>query len=1112
MRGTLEPTAGLEIITGDSPYALVEHLDRVLTATPLPPFDDDIVVVQSLGMERWVRQQLARRRGCAASLRLPFPAAFCRSLADALQPLQTIDARFEEEALTWRLFSLLGDEVLMQEAVYAPLRQFLSRADPVKRYGLARRISARFDEYRLYRPQWLLDWESESDATFADSLAASPEAHDNPHAAWQRALWQRLLEGRGERPLHFARWFLQTIERLERATTAPEGLPARLSVFGISTLPPLFIRLLQAVARFVPVRFYVLVPDGENWRPGEERSPLFEQFGHASRELLGLLTTPSPGGAVPHMDHVRAPRPSGDTLLHHLQRAMRSPESTSSTVSSTYLIAPDDRSIGVHICHSPLREMEVLRDHLLDAFASDPSLRPHDILVMVPDVERYAPLAESVFGGAPGQRVGIPFRVADRALARESAPLQAFELLLGLATSRLSASEVMRLLALAPVRRTLGITVAQVEHITTWVQSAGIRWGWDAADRAERQELPAFGENSWRIGLDRLLTGYAAGPVDAIIDGRLPVAGDLAGDSELLGVFADWVERLDEYLRLLRAPRTLPEWSVMLETVLTWAIEPDGAAERRTYEEILSEIRALQGTLQSTLQYAPVGHDDGSGPVVAFEVVRDWLSSALQSQEHATGFLTGGLTICAMKPMRAIPHRVIAMLGLDDRAYPRRERRPAFDLIGSTRQPGDRDPRMDDRQLILDTLLCAEDRLHISYVGRSQTNNAEIAPSIVVAELLQYLQETVRTTDSAPHPLLRVEHRLQPFSVAYFAQAEDTTAALFSYDGALARSISGASERVIDPPFVGAGVRTVSERLVITLDDLMAAWCNPARFHAERVLQLSLRAARESVQDVEPMQLDGLLRTRVQQRMLEDALHRAHSADARRMLVEASGELPPGPLGEAWYDRLSRQMAPLMRRIGRPQFLEPLTIDVEGPDWQLVGRLDFQLPDEQWRVRAATLKVKDLTQAWIAHVARAAAGGAGPTRVMSLDGVRTFGALQDPMALLEVLIGHYRRMLSMPVPYFPGAAEAYRKAVNATKKGAKLPLDAARAAYVPGGEFSRGDADDPYVALLWRGRDPFETHAEEFVALTEEFWVPAESALTTDVQTDVRMETGSAES
>lgn len=1108
MRETVETVAGLEIVTGDSPYALVEHLDQILTAMPLPPFDDDIVVVQSLGMERWVRQQLARRRGCAASLRLPFPAAFCRSLADALQPLQTIDARFEEEALTWRLFSLLSDEALMREAVYAPLRQFLSRADPVKRYGLARRISGRFDEYRLYRPQWLLDWESGSDA----ALAESPEAHDNPHVTWQRALWQRLLEGKGERPLHFARWFLQTIERLEQATVAPGGLPPRLSVFGISTLPPLFIRLLQAVARFVPVRFHVLIPDGENWRPGEEHSPLFEQFGHASRELLGLLTTPSPGGTAPRMHHVRAARPSGDTLLHHLQRAMLGPE----PASSTYLVAPNDRSIGVHICHSPLREMEVLRDQLLDAFASDPSLRPHDILVMVPDVERYAPLAESVFGGGgSGNRITIPFRVADRALARESAPLQAFELLLGLVTSRLSASEVMRLLALAPVRRRLGITVAQVEHITTWVQSAGIRWGWDAADRAERLELPAFGENSWRTGLDRLLAGYAAGPVDAIIDGRLPVAGDLAGDSELLGVFADWAERLDEYLRLLRTPRVLSEWSVVLEAVLTWAVEPNGAAERRTYEEILSEIRALQGTLRNAWPYVPLD-DDGRGPVVAFEVVRDWLSSAMQSREHATGFLTGGLTICAMKPMRAIPHRVIAMLGLDDRAYPRRERRPAFDLIGSTRQPGDRDPRMDDRQLILDTLLCAEDRLHISYVGRSQTNNAEIAPSIVVAELLQYLQETVRTTEGAPHPSLRVEHRLQPFSVAYFATADDPTAALFSYDAALARSISDASERLVDPPFVGVGAHTVSERLVITLDDLMAAWCNPSRFHAERVLQLSLRAAREAVQDIEPMQMDGLLRTRVQQRMLEDVLHRAHSAEARRMLVEASGELPPGPLGEAWYDRLSRQMAPMVRRIGRPQFLEPLTVDVERRDWQLVGRLDFQLPDEQWRVRAATLKVKDLTQAWIAHVARAAAGGVGPTRVMSLDGVRTFEALQEPMALLDVLIGHYRRMLSMPVPYFPGAAEAYRKAVNATKKGARLPLDAARAAYVPGGEFSTGDADDPYVALLWRGRDPFETHAEEFVALTEAFWVPAESALTTeglvDGQADMRMEAGSAES
>lgn len=1123
--------AVLEIITGDSPSALLASLDDVLTTAPLPPFDDDIVVVQSLGMERWVRQQLARRRGCAASLRIPFPAAFCRSLAEDLQPLQTIDARFDEEALTWRLFTLLENDALMQEVVFEPLRQFLSSSDPVKRYGLARRISARFDEYRLYRPHWLLDWEADED----EGGGRAHVAPDLAHAAWQRALWRRLVEGHGPQPLHFARWFLQTIERLEQASAAPAGLPARLSVFGVSTLPPLFIRLLQAVARFVPVRFYVLVPDGESWRSGANRSPLFEQFGHASRELLELLTTSHVGAISSHQvletrqstvctqRHLEAVRRPGQKLLHRLQEALRSP----SEIADGLPVAADDRSVSVHVCHSPLREMEVLRDHVLDAFAADPSLRPHDILVMVPDVERYAPLAASVLGEAvSGQRAGIPFRVADRALARESAPLQAFELILDLVTSRLPASDILRLLALAPVRRSVGISAAQAEHIGAWVQRAGVCWGWDAEDRATRQALPAFEENSWRVGLDRLLLGYAAGPVETLIHGQLPVAGDLVGESDLLGVFIEWVEHLEVHLRVLRTPHTLAEWPAVLESAFTWAVQPDGVAERRTAEEILEGIRALsRGFSGSTrtgtahpADAAPVSprqvpygevRDGPESAVVDFAVVRHWLTVMLKSQDHATGFLSGGLTLCAMKPMRAIPHRVIAMLGLDDRSFPRREKRPAFDLIGSHREPGDRDPRSDDRQLMLDTILSAEDRLHISYVGRSQTNNSEIAPSIVVAELLHTVEKLAQIQDGHRHPLLRVEHRLQAFSRSYFTpSAADPSSPLFSYDAPLAHSLSVAGEALVERPFVdedflpavgmaAAAVVSRPERLEIALDDLVAAWCNPSQFHAQHVLQISLRDTQEQVPDVEPMTVDKLLGTRVQQRMLEDILHRRVSADSRRALVEASGELPPGPLGEAWYERLVRRMAPLVAHVGAPEFLEPLTVNVEGAAWQLVGRLDFQRPDEQWHVRAAACKPKDLVRAWIAHLARAAMGGKGPTRVLALDAVswfNPFGSSSEPMAVLELLVGHYRRVLSRPVPYFLNASHAYRHALN-SKRGSTPPLSAARAAYGPGGEYRKGDVDDPYVALLWRGRDPFEAHAEEFISLTDAFWGPVEAAL-----------------
>ncbi len=1093
MTGIPEAEPGLRVLTGDSPYVLIDHLARVLFNSPLSPLEDDIIVVQSLGMERWIRQQLAVRHGCAASLNLPFPSAFCRGLSQTIQPGQVIDGRFEEAALTWRLNALLGDETLLREPVHEPLRRFLSGADGLKRYGLARRIGARFDEYRLYRPDMLLDWEADN----GDGSGGHP---DNPHAAWQRSLWLRLLNG--ERPQHFARWFLSTIEQLGQVDSAPRGLPSRVSVFGVSTLPPLFVRLLKAFARFVPVHFHVLVPDASTWRrdAASDRHPLFEQFGSASRDLLTMLDSQVSEHDITASSHVAGSFPHDDTLLHHVQRTLRTPAAD----GRRYAVARNDRSLSVHICHSPLRELEVLRDCLFDAFAADPSLRPHDILVMVPSVDLYAPFVERIFGSASGDGgFHIPFRVADRTLNTDSESVQAFLLLLELATSRLAVGDVLRLLALPPVRRTLNMTEAQVERAGQAAVNAAIRWGWDGADRAARHSLPAFEENSWRWGLDRLLVGYATGPIDSLVEGLLPVAGDLADDAEVIGLLADWAESLADHLRTVRMPRTLREWPAVLEDVLAWLIKPDGAAEHRAREKIAGIIRTLNETM--------VMHTNGIDSVpVTLEVIRDWLRTVLSSEERDAGFLAGGITVCAMKPMRAVPHRVIAMLGLDNASFPRNERRPAFDLIGTSGRVGDRDPRADDRQLVLDTLLCAGDRLHISYVGRSQTNNAGIAPSIVIAELQRYLDTVVRHPGDSTYPRLCVEHRLQPYSAAYFSNMSDEGSPLFSYDAKLAKSVKDAKVRVPAPAFVTGGGNSgivapmkswqPSNRLVASIDDLMNAWSNPSEFHARRVLQLKIRKPSGMADDTEMMEPDLLARTRVRQRLLDHEMRRHHDAASLDVLLLKSGELPPGPVGEAWLRQLRKETKALLKRVDNVRFAEPLTVNLQGHDeqrgWLLTGYLGFQLDNEQWMVRAATIKAKDRVRAWIAHVARSALGVEGPTRLIGLDQENTFGSIAEPQRVLDVLMAGYRDILSRPVPYFTGAAEAYRKAVG-TGAGKYEALKKARKSFISlDNDFgSRADLDDPYVALLWRGRDPFETHREEFIDLTNGFWGPLEGTL-----------------
>jgi exodeoxyribonuclease V gamma subunit len=1066
------------VITGDSPRALLARLDTDQLAATLSPFEDETIVVQSLGMERWLRQQLAMRRGAAASLDLPFPAAFCRRLATTLQQTHyavALDPRFDEHALIWRIAALLDVPGELSDAVYEPLATYLAGADAAKRYALARRIASRYDEYRLYRPELLLAWEAGRD-----------DGPDSPHVPWQAALWRRLTDG--EAPAHFARWFTTTLTTLEQASVAPAGLPTRVAVFGVSTLPPLFVRLLQALARFVPVTCYVLTPSPEAWRSDAPRHPLDEAFGGTARALLSALT--AHGAPVEHVAS-RSAHASAPSLLAHLQRALRQPSDRDTTIAPKTPIDPGDRSLLVHDCHSPVRELEVLRDQLLDAFAADPTLRPHDVLVMVPDVERYAPLAAIVFGDAHGrtapgepERIAIPYRLADRALARDASAAQALAMLLDLVGSRFPASAVLDLLTLPPVQRAAGIAPAQLDQVTAWVEAAAIRWGRDGLDRGAH-DLPSLEDFTWRQGLDRLLAGYATGRIEALVEGVLPVAGDTIGEAELLGAFVDWVDGMFSRLEALRAPRPLAAWSATLQEILAWLVRPEGPAEQGAVDRVQRELVQLARTAGDQLGSA-------ADRPVPFEVARRWLGTALSGDQHDTGFLTGGLTLCAMKPMRAIPFKVIAMLGLDDRAFPRRERRAAFDCIELAPRAGDRDPKADDRQLFLDTLLCAESRLLLSWVGHSQQNNAEIAPSVVVSELLDHLD--AHYENGRAHVL--VEHALQPFNPVYFTP---TGGPRFSFDARWARSLAAASARKAPPPFWRGEAPAVppldpANPLVIELEQLMEAWCNPARFHCGQVLQLRVPGAGDAIEDVEPVRVAGLEKYAIQQGMLDRAwpqpggaqyepLAREQARDRDARLAVAAGQLPPGALGPIWYEQLRTEFDDFWSALQPLTPTDPLAVRIEGPGWRLVGHLDGQTADGQHRVRAARVGVKDRVQGWIAHCAYAAMGGTGPTRISGLSGDTGFAPISanDAVRVLTTLIDAYRELLVAPLPYFPEAGAVY---------SAKANLALAREAFEKSTEWRKADVSDAHVALLWKGRDPLEECGPAFVRWCETLWGP----------------------
>ncbi len=1152
---------GLTIVTSDRPRTLMDRLAADIGAVPLPPLEDEIIVIQSQGMSRWVRLELARKHGCAASLDVPFPAKFCQQIlasrarrgATTPSATEVVDPRFEREPLTWRIFEELAgaitDELSQSAApadappkpsrsgskatpapgrgrrsqspsVFAPLARFLQDRDARKTHGLAARIADRFDDYRLYRPDILLAWER------GDLPLGETE-----HAPWQAELWRRLCAG--ESPMHFARAFTLLLDDLRRPDTTGEGLPSRVSVFGVSSLPPLFIELLRAMGRFVPVRVYASAPPRSTWAVGAPGHPLFSAFGRQSREFLELLGR----GAVTWEEYHTAAGPTRAGCLTTLQADVRA-----GLVPREYEtfdrvpLEAEDASLRVHICHSPMREMEVLRDQLLYALARDRTLRPHDILVLVPDISVYAPFIEAVFGVGEKGLPSIPFHIADRSFASENPIADAVLRLLRLVDSRLTAPEVLALLDVPSVRHAAGLGDHAPEVIQQWVSDTRIRWGYDGVDRAERFGVPEFEENSWRAGLDRLLMGYATGPLQDPVADVVPHTGDLPGDADTLGNFAAWLDRLYSLLRDWKTERPPDDWRASLtDAVARFFGEPEGSGD----EEVRTALTAVRRRIAGLGEARELA---GFAGAVDHAVVRDWLEHALADDSVGSGFLVGGATFCALKPMRSIPFRVIAVAGINNESFPRRNRRLAFDLLEIEPRPGDRDFRADDRQLFLDTLLAAEEQLVLSYVGRSITDNKPRASSVVIAELLDHLDARFRvdgkslawkdetsvpardgrrsaktgSSRDADGPrareLIEIEHRLQPFSQSYFVRGNHADPRLFSYSRVHAATLAaGSAERTDVKPFIpedlsgdkarpaesarkaslaarkreiqGAG-RTAKSVARIELEELIECWQNPARYYCERVLQLKLRREDEPVDmETEPLTVDALARYGIDQEML--ATHLAGTREPARELerLAARGELPPGALADAWHSRLSQQMSGMLTTLPSNTPIVTRAVTVPGDGWEISGQLDWLTPHGRMQVRAARVKPKDLLHAWLMHLVMNATqprdGSLPASRVIGTDCAYAFRPVEDAKGILSTLVTGYQYALLAPLPVFEKASHAYseqkHKLRSPHSRARTDPLDCARARFeTSDASWSNETSDDadPYVALCWRGRDP----------------------------------------
>jgi exodeoxyribonuclease V gamma subunit len=1078
---------------------------------PLAPLENEVVLVQSNGIAQWLQLALAAdvddnnplQSGCgiAAAIKISLPGRFHWQAYRAVMGELPETSPFDKDLLIWRLLRLLPD--LINDPEFAPLQHYLaSDYNGRKHFQLAQRLADLLDQYQIYRADWLNDW-----AQALDRITRNNQHEDLPaDQRWQAALWRRLLadipyelQNSGRAQVHDD--FLRQCATLD-AASRPSALPRRVIVFGLSSLPRQTLEVLAAVARCTQVILCVNNPSPHYWADiiidnnslVQRGHPLLAAWGKQGRDYMQLLeqhnqrTAYEPLFQASQMDIDVFEEPAQASVLNCLQSDIYQ----LCNVSEARAEAPDvaDSSLGFYIAHSIQREVEILQDHLLHLFNKNPDLQPRDVLVMVPDINPFAPAIQAVFGRiSRDDNRFIPFTISDQGRRHQAPVYLALNLLLSLPSSRQAVSELLDFLDVPAVLNAFDIHDDEKPLLHRWVEAAGIRWGLNAEHRRD-QGLPAaldndvLEQNTWHFGLRRMLLGYAGGRnaqwrgIEAYEEvGGLSAA--LAGKLDRL------LQQLADTWRLVCRPASATEWTQRISALLQHYFVTDNDQDQMLIARVEQHLQRWRESAEQA-EFNDTLHID---------VVREFVMDALDDQELTQRFLAGAVNFATLMPMRAIPFRHICLLGMNDGEYPRQVPASDFDLMRYDYRPGDRSRREDDRYLFLEALLSARESLYISWSGRSIRDNSVRPPSVLVAQLRDHIREVFGTE------LLQnitQEFPLQAFSRQYF----DPASSLATYASEWA-GVHQANTVAFDALglLADAGSKTVerAQALTLQLQDLRALLKVPAEVYFQRALAIRFSDDEVTTEDHEVFAMDGLQRYQNQQNLISEIMKQlrlAHnnnntSPDIAQLLQqllqreERRGSLPVPPFSQLYNHDIKSRLLDAMEAVQRLLIEHPrhkrVAVDITLSE-QL--KLEDQINDiylsadglnavrceliysQLWagkEGRSARIKWHYLARLWPAHLAAQLAGPVS-TYIIGPDTYEVLKPLPAAAARIELknLMQLWLENLQAPLPACVKSSCALLSSTDSEQA-----LKTAQEAYL-GGHYLNGEVEDNYaLRRLW---------------------------------------------
>lgn len=923
------------------------------------PFTKRMIIVSSPAIKSWLTLQIAQDPDLEIALGIDIcfadPALHRLSLMfspdqsslpdmPAVEPseLELCLALEQEMSKIVHVFPHLAPK---EKGVWAPLLAYLNISPET--LTISRRSSKRITALSGTLARYFLDY-----GLFGGRIIEQWNGTEAAH--WQQALWQTLEGLVGNWNIPYRKFKDINMESISQ----PDDLQVHL--FGLSYCAPVHHNFLMKIAEYVPVNYYLISPCQKFWtdllsdkesvylkaywhKRGvaevqlekldgylRDTNPLLANFGKLGREMIRQIeeshmiavekyALPATILGNESYNHLL----DNELLLHESSHSFTLLEAIQSDI--VLLRNPDegavinfieyDGTIQIHAAPKPMREVEAIYNAILGILdkhrLDETPILSSDVIVMTPNIEAYAPFIRSVFGAPESV---VDYQIMDLEMSTQYPYVQAFLHLLHLPLGRWDAVSLLRLFEYQAFQERHRLTWEDVQEVRKWIKIAGIRWGKDQRHRNEmlqrdhchRQMVESSENNTWEHGLGRLLEGLAmfteGHQTLAEENNFYPIERIETTQSELLGKIIYILRSLLEDLRPLSDSTQLSakEWALYLKCLCDTYLSSEKDDDDSGCRELMQEINAFEKVLPQL-----------DNATYLFHSIQRQIEQALnrKSAYHRESHMQA-IRFCSLLPMRSIPAKVIVLMGMNDGIFPRADDHAKLNYLLGNSEADYYPSQIDfDRHLFLEALLSARRYLLLSYVNQVNDDPKEQSSSLLITELIAYLDKAFRLPSGNVSSYCMTKHALLPFDKRYFtANYPYRSYNTSHYAAALSYYIP---EKHVQPQFItDFNAHTITEEhvndIIIELSELTACARNPLKIYFNKALGIFLEREEDRTlpcdEEWKLSHLDTALISR-------EALF--STVPNTLLRAEKMGKLPPAPFREIGTDKIKKEIESL---------------------------------------------------------------------------------------------------------------------------------------------------------------------------------------------------------